>query len=124
MTQEAVIRADTFRLPPAVKIVMIHSLEALIEECNGCLADSQVVPLILQERLLGWDCELFDPVSCKTPPATIQISGKERAWVVDGLWLREKDSQRAASGLFSLFTQNAKMYHAFMGSCDVGYLKE
>lgn len=56
------------------------------------------MPLILQERVLGWDCELFDPISCHVPPATIQISGRERAWVVDGLWLRDKETQRAATG--------------------------
>ena len=84
---------------------------------------SPLVPLILQERVLGWDCELFNPISCHVPPATIQISGRERAWVVDGLWLRDKETQRAATGLFALFTQNARVYHAFMGSCDVGYLK-
>ncbi|KAK8816717.1 hypothetical protein WA577_002116 [Blastocystis sp. JDR] len=113
LAQKATIRPDTFRLPPAVTIVVVNSLETLVEE----------LPLILQERVLGWDCELFDPISCHVPPATIQISGRERTWVVDELWLRDKETQRTATGLFALFTQNARVYHAFMGSCDVGYLK-
>ena len=107
-----------------MKIVMINSLDALVEERSHFVSAQPLVPQILQERVLGWDCELFDPVSCHVPPATIQISGKERVWVVDGLWLREKACQRAATGLFSLFTQNKGIYHAFMGSCDASYLKE
>ena len=32
LAQKATIRPDTFRLPPAVSIVVINSLETLVEE--------------------------------------------------------------------------------------------
>lgn len=75
------------------------------------------------ERVLGWDCELFDPVSTKEPPATIQISGKDHVWIVDGVWLRREEVQKQANGLFALFVQNYNIFHAFMGKIDVEYLR-
>lgn len=32
LAQKATIRPDTFRLPPAVSIVVVNSLETLVEE--------------------------------------------------------------------------------------------
>ena len=38
LAQKATIRSDTFRLPPAVSIVVVNSLETLLEERSDQLA--------------------------------------------------------------------------------------
>lgn len=78
---------------------------------------------MVMERVLGWDCETFDPVNTKEPPATIQISGKNQVWLVDGLWLREEKMQKEANEYFALVVQNYNIFHAFMGRTDVEYLR-
>ena len=78
---------------------------------------------MVMERVLGWDCETFDPVNTKEPPATIQISGKNQVWLVDGIWLREEKMQKEANEYFALVVQNYNIFHAFMGKTDVEYLR-
>lgn len=76
------------------------------------------------ERVLGWDCETFDPVNTKEPPATIQISGKDQVWLIDGMWLRQEKVQKEANQYFALVVQNYNIFHAFMGKTDVEYLRQ
>ena len=76
------------------------------------------------ERVLGWDCVTFDPVNTKEPPATIQISGKDQVWLIDGMWLRQEKVQKEANQYFALVVQNYNIFHAFMGKTDVEYLRQ
>lgn len=76
---------------------------------------------MLQERILGWDCEWFTRVGVSTPD-TIQIAGANHTWIVDGIWLSREEVMRETRSTWGALVCNKEMFHVFKGNDDRRYL--
>ena len=72
---------------------------------------------MLQERILGWDCEWFTRAGVSTPD-TIQIAGVDRTWIVDGVWLNQEDVMRETRQYWGALVCNKELFHIFKGTDD------
>lgn len=79
---------------------------------------SIVVSYLMNERILGWDCEWLTRAGVFTPD-TIQISGAKRVWIIDGIWLSLNSVQEEVKNDFEAFVQNSKIYHIFKARDDL-----
>lgn len=77
-----------------------------------------LVPLMLQETILGWDCEWSAMIGL-APPSTIQISGDRHAWVIDGNWLKQLTVQSMVKDYVRALVQNQSIVHVFKANDDV-----
>ena len=77
-----------------------------------------IVPNLINEHVLGWDCEWLTRPGSFTPD-TIQIAGAEHAWVIDGVWLCSEVVQNEVKSYFEAFISNPKVFHIFKADDDL-----
>ena len=73
---------------------------------------------MLQETILGWDCEWSVMIGLN-PPSTIQISGDKHVWVVDGIWLNQLTVQNMVKEYIRALVQNQSIVHVFKANDDI-----
>lgn len=78
---------------------------------------------MVREKVLGWDSEWFAPISRPQYPHLIQISGRKRVWIIDGIWLKQNASEELNS-LLSILTSAKRIFHVFKGKEDILLIKK
>ena len=81
---------------------------------------------MVEEGVLGWDGEWFDPFATSSFMHTIQISGEKRIWIIDGVWMieAEEEERNAINSLLSILMANKFITHVFMGKDDIMKLQK
>ena len=80
-----------------------------------------ILSSIMNEHILGWDCEWLMRPGIFTPD-TIQISGAKHVWIIDGVWLCSEAVQKEVKADFEAFIVNPKVFHIFKAKDDLDRL--